>query len=471
MTVNNYKYRTDPMFLRNQFLGDNDWVFPDIPKCSLSNAEVDGLRFIGYDRVKNGKDEHFRRMIHFFLYDYNFEDIWDDTDKFIPILKNYRVVLSPDFSMYIEMHPIMQLFNVFRNRWVGAYLASEGIKVVPTVSWGLEPSFEFCFDGIEKGSAVAVSTYMCSAHNNHSDQKKVFLNGYNELLQRIEPQVILCYSEPFPEMDGNILHVDYELSSWKHEKDDIVKSQSSNNPYFHILSVFNRNSAIEKGMGSCHGGDWEPSPNKPDDERFMGKPGINKSRSPGKRGGYNRETIIGKDGKATRERHNTDHDNPKHHTDPHDHIIDWDPNTGAPSLGDEINYFDGNVPDFGSLFDGVAKNIKKHFYFNTERNDDMEERIIKSNTLEQNRFETIAEFEMSFTRGNEISFLWNDKLYHITTSVKNPENSDLKILFYEAHNEKSEAWFKTPDDVLNHIIDGEKLRSIIKQAEITSRFI
>lgn len=29
----------------------------------------------------------------------------------------------------------------------------------PTVSWGDENSFEFCFDGIEEGSVVAVSAY------------------------------------------------------------------------------------------------------------------------------------------------------------------------------------------------------------------------------------------------------------------------------------------------------------------------
>ena len=75
-------------------------------------------------------------------------------------LSRYRAVLSPDFSMYLEMAPVMQLYNVFRNRWCGAYWASKGIRVVPTVNWGDESTFDFCFEGIEKGSVVAVSTYM-----------------------------------------------------------------------------------------------------------------------------------------------------------------------------------------------------------------------------------------------------------------------------------------------------------------------
>lgn len=73
--------------------------------------------------------------------------------------------------MYIEMAKPLKIYNTFRNRWCRAYLASKGIHVIPTVCWGEEDTFDFCFEGIEKGSSVAVSTYMVSEHNNHSDQK------------------------------------------------------------------------------------------------------------------------------------------------------------------------------------------------------------------------------------------------------------------------------------------------------------
>ena len=118
--------------------------------------------------------------------------------------------------MYLEMTPVLQLYNVFRNRWCGAYWASQGLRVVPTVNWGDEATFDFCFEGIEKGSVVAVSTYMASAHDNRCDQKEWFLTGYREMLRRIEPEKIICYHTPFPEMEGNIVYVDYERSSWRY---------------------------------------------------------------------------------------------------------------------------------------------------------------------------------------------------------------------------------------------------------------
>lgn len=171
---------------------------------------------IGFDKTHLEDQNHLDRMVHFFLYDYRFERVWKNPDNDIEKLSRYRAVLSPDFSMYLEMAPVMQLYNVFRNRWCGAYWASKGIRVVPTVNWGDESTFDFCFEGIEKGSVVAVSTYMASEHDNRCDQKEWFMAGYNEMLRRIEPEKIICYNTPFPEMQGNIVYVDYERSSWKY---------------------------------------------------------------------------------------------------------------------------------------------------------------------------------------------------------------------------------------------------------------
>ena len=71
------------------------------------------------------------------------------------------------------------------------------------------------------------------------------------------------------------------------------------------------------------------------DSRLKGAPGdINKE-------GY-KETKIGDDGNATKERHNSDHGNPKKHTNPHDHKIKWI--DGKPSFGPPINYPNGAPP-------------------------------------------------------------------------------------------------------------------------------
>jgi len=54
---------------------------------------------------------------------------------------------------------------------------------------------------------------------------------------------------------------------------------------------------------------------------------------------------IGTDGRAIKERHNTNHGKPRYHTSPHDHDITWD-SDGNPHWSELKNYWDGNIPIF-----------------------------------------------------------------------------------------------------------------------------
>lgn len=186
------------MFLRNQFSGVGMFKLPLIKKqaVSLENASL-----IGYDKINQSK--HTEGIVHFFLDDYRFESVYKSTDDKIEALKRFKAVLSPDFSMFTEMPLALQMYNCFRNRWTGAYLQEQGVTVIPTVRWGDLASFNFCFDGIERGSIVAVSTLGVRNEKSH------FMLGYDEMRRRIKPSKIICYGKPFDEMKGDIIEVDY----------------------------------------------------------------------------------------------------------------------------------------------------------------------------------------------------------------------------------------------------------------------
>lgn len=456
MTEENYNYRTSPMFLRNQFSGNGKWKIPAIPKFDSGLTVSDDLRLIGFDKIKSGKDEHHNRIVHFFLYDYKFEDIWTKPDKYIDVLKKYKAVLTPDYSMYIEMNPVMQLYNTFRNRWVGAYLAENGIDVIPTVSWGLDNTFDFCFNGIEKGSAVAVSTYMVSEHGNHKDQKEFFLKGYNEMLRRIEPELIICYNTPFPEMEGNILFVDYDLSSWQHYNDDLDKSATSIFIKNHHSITSNRDfrfeskkkcaygyviSDCDKGIGSAYGGEWQPK--KEADKRFLGTPNtVNQYLN---ENGDLFEIKIGEDGRAVMERHNTTH-NREHtkHTNPHDHIIDW--SNGIPHLEEPINYEPGTAPEF------------KHFV-----RIDIMKQIITTDDL---KFESTSDFKYALIYGREIQFEWNGIEYGAFNDSSDKDDGEKVFFFCEAHKDDEGVYFNSVDDLLDFVVDGRPLKEFITEVKV-----
>ncbi len=366
--------------------------------------------------------------------------------------------------MYIEMNKALQLYNTFRNRWCGAYLASKDIKVIPTVNWGDENTFEFCFDGIPKGSIVAVSTYMVREHNNHADQKDFFMKGYEEMLRRIEPSKIICYSEPFTEMQGDIIYVDYELSGWKylnkesldlplHNKKGIIVNKTMFQP-----ENFNKMYSL-KGSGSAYGGKWKPK--KTEDERFLGKPGEIKETFD--KNGERRLTKIGDDGRATKERHFSFHNRPDKHTNPHDHMINWDPNRGNPLPQRPINYPD-EVPEF-----------KYYREVNTQMK--VNKNIVKN---EEDQFKTISEFKWCVDCGGEVEFQWKGKSYSITHPdgrinigegyyIKDGKNYN--VLSNEPCIDIEGMWGDTADDILEYIVGGDRLRDVITQVEVVVRTI
>ena len=452
MTEENYNYRTSQTLLRNQFPGTGKLQIPIIPRFQEKPGDFDDLLLIGFDKTNLQDQNHLSRMAHFFLYDYRFERVWKNPDKDIEKLSRYRAVLSPDFSMYLEMAPVMQLYNVFRNRWCGAYWTSKGMRVVPSVNWGDESTFDFCFDGIEKGSVVAVSTYMASEHDNRKDQKEWFIAGYNEMLRRVEPEKIICYNTPFPEMQGDIIYVDYEMSSWKYMNYERKAADVDIDAYkiggcapvsCDTISAY----MVSAGGGSAYGGGWQPSPNKPEDQRFLGEPDkINTTY----KNGYRRDTKIGKDGRAVKERHYTDHGNPKLHTNPHDHKINWEtPRYGQPNFEKpHINYPDG-APEFKSY--GRAKQMGK---------------IIQANTPEQNRFITISDFKDCMIRGGEVEIEWHGVHYGIIRYGK-----DDKITIYIWNQPETERCFETADDALEYMVGSDRLRDVITQVTVLDRTI
>ena len=193
--------RSNPLFMRNSFKTSGKW---DIPIIKKQDIPLDNVRLIAYsDTRQNDRPENTACGVHFFIDDYRFTGIYNNPEKTLRKLSQYAFLCTPDYSTYSDMDYWRQLESVAHSRWVGAYWQRKGLIVIPTVSWSDAKSYGFCFDGIEKGSIVAVGMIGCK----HS--KISFLRGYNAMLERVEPSAIICLGNPFAEMQGNIIAVDY----------------------------------------------------------------------------------------------------------------------------------------------------------------------------------------------------------------------------------------------------------------------
>lgn len=201
-TDNDYeqeKFEKKQRIVRNEFKGVGKYGIPLIKK---QNIDLDEIELFAYTKTKVEDEENTNKTIHFFTYDWNFESVYEKPEKAMEKLDQYYALLTPEFSTYKDMPLARQIDSVFKNRWCGAYWQKQGMKVIPTISWGSIPCMEFCFDGVEKGSIVAVSTYT------REDNKDGFMLGYNKMMEIIQPSAIICYGTPFDEMKGNIKAID-----------------------------------------------------------------------------------------------------------------------------------------------------------------------------------------------------------------------------------------------------------------------
>ncbi len=194
--------RNTELFLRNCYKTVGMYDFPFIRKDEINIVPISLISFSDTcqkDNVRNRK-----KGVHFFIDDYRFENIYNHPERSLEKLSQYSFLISPDYSLYAEMPRAIQIHNVFKNRWMSAYWQDKGLKVIPCVSWSDSLSYSYCFDGIEQNSIVAIGMIGCKKSN-----RLPFLRGYNIMLDRIEPESIIVFGEPFPEMIGKIIKIDY----------------------------------------------------------------------------------------------------------------------------------------------------------------------------------------------------------------------------------------------------------------------
>lgn len=194
------KYERNEKLLRNQYVENGGLNIPKVKKDIFENKNFE---FMGFDHVSSKKHGDEGKTIHFFLNDDKFEKVYNNPETYLERLAKYKALLTPDFSLYMDMPIILQMYSIYKNRWCGAYWQDNGIKVIPTVSWSDSRSYDFCFEGIEETSIIAVSTLGVKK------EKKLFMKGYDCMLERIKPELILCYDKPFEEMRGEVYYINY----------------------------------------------------------------------------------------------------------------------------------------------------------------------------------------------------------------------------------------------------------------------
>lgn len=168
------------------------WDMPVLKPCDVVPDDLVPFN------VATGKNVETSQAIHFFIDDYQFQRVWTTPERYTELFKRFQAVLTPDFSLYMDMPQAMKLWNVYRSRYLGAWWQSQGVNVIPTLQWADHKSLEYCFDGLPTHSIVAVSTLGVIGDPEAED---TWTMGMSRALNVLRPSLVLHYGKPVPEFD------------------------------------------------------------------------------------------------------------------------------------------------------------------------------------------------------------------------------------------------------------------------------
>ena len=181
--------------------------FPAIKGRMAKPAELQGFNYA----KSTPADAKADAGCHFFIDDYQFERLWQRPDAYLDVLKPYRCVLTPDFSLYMDMPDAMQQWNRYRSAALGRYWQENGITVVPTLSWAQPSSYGFCFKGLPRHSTVATSTVGVARDE---AARAVWRDGMREAMRRLEPRRVLLYGKDIGFDFGGCEVVEYKAGGF-----------------------------------------------------------------------------------------------------------------------------------------------------------------------------------------------------------------------------------------------------------------
>lgn len=152
-----------------------------VPQCLVSITDFKKIHWPG-------------AFVQSFKDDYKFDTrngVWQNTKGIIEKLKEHKMgMLTPDFSVFSDCHPEICRWNFFRSRMVGYELESEGIDVIPTLTWWDDESVILATKELDSNKTYAVSTL--NAIRTKED-KKIYSDRIRRICDILTPRVLLVY--------------------------------------------------------------------------------------------------------------------------------------------------------------------------------------------------------------------------------------------------------------------------------------
>jgi hypothetical protein len=192
------------------FPSTNEWELPDLRLDMMADVDclpektwahglplepkglyiyrADGFGFLS--KVKQG-------VISFYTHDTQFLNVWDDaSDSLKQILTwDLMAIMTPDFSTYSTDPLAVQLWSLYRSRWVGRYWQEAGLKIIPSMALMSKRGLPLANAGIPRHTPVLATqaqTGLADGETGTIAQREV-VRAIHIAIEEIEPKVIMIY--------------------------------------------------------------------------------------------------------------------------------------------------------------------------------------------------------------------------------------------------------------------------------------
>lgn len=191
------------------FVDRDQFDIPYIEPDQLDISDINNGKWLVSMNNLFPKDELAgRKIVHAFKDDRVLRRWYNQPFKYLHRVAPYYAVASFDFSMDESMGFPQIFMATWQNRWMGAFLQTNGKKVIPTVGWTTSDFFDLCFSGLRNGGVFFISTLGAKNEESKSD----FLAGYHELRTRYPDSKIICLGNKIDGMDTDVCLVRYQDS-------------------------------------------------------------------------------------------------------------------------------------------------------------------------------------------------------------------------------------------------------------------
>ena len=190
--------RTADLILNKQdILNDLEYIdssapFP-MPKVQKVNPFDLPSIATPFSKALNGSNKDL--VLVFYEPDTNFARILHNPKRYVEPLKRFTCVVGPDFSQKIGMTPFVNFHNHWWNMALTAYFQSQGVHMIPNVTWSNPASYSYAFVGIPKHSVIAIN---CTGIKGNHAAMYLWRKGYEKALRVLEPNLIIRYGDKMP---------------------------------------------------------------------------------------------------------------------------------------------------------------------------------------------------------------------------------------------------------------------------------